>query len=62
MAIGVSLHAYGGYVWTCFPVGGVLNAMGLAILLGGGISISASILPAYFAAKKEPVEAMRVEQ
>lgn len=62
VAISVSLKSYGVWVWKGFPVVGVLNAMGLALLLGGMISIGAAILPAYFAAKKEPVEAMRVEQ
>lgn len=62
VGLAVSLKAYGTWVWKGFPVAAVLGAMGTAFLLGGLISIVAAILPAYFAAKKEPVEAMRVEQ
>jgi putative ABC transport system permease protein len=61
VALVVSLKAYGVWVWRCFPVLPVLNAMGLALMLGAVISIGAAIIPAYLAAKKEPVEAMRVD-
>jgi ABC-type lipoprotein release transport system permease subunit len=34
----------------------------LALFIGSLISVVASIAPAYWAARKEPVEAMRVEE
>lgn len=62
VALGVSLKSYGGYVFSNLPVLDILKTMSVAFIIGGIISVTASILPAYWAAKKEPVEAMRVEE
>jgi ABC-type antimicrobial peptide transport system permease subunit len=62
VAVSVSLVSYGRYVWLCFPVLGVLKSIGIAFVTGALISIVASIAPAYWAAKKEPVDAMRIEE
>ncbi|MFC1582831.1 ABC transporter permease [Planctomycetota bacterium] len=54
--------SFGGYVARDFPWLGILGAVGLALLIGSLISVTASIVPAYWAARKQPVEAMRVEE
>ncbi len=56
------LGSYGGAVVRYFPLLGALQALGLSLLIGGAISILASIAPAQWAARKQPVEAMRVEE
>jgi ABC-type antimicrobial peptide transport system permease subunit len=53
---------YGGYVTSCFPVRAALRSLSLTALVGTLLSVTASIAPAYWAAKKQPVEAMRVEE
>ena len=56
------LASYGGAVLQYFPLLGALQALGWSLLIGGVISILASIAPAQWAARKQPVEAMRVEE
>jgi len=58
----IALMAYKGWVLTCYPVWEVLKSMVYAMAIGSLISIVASIAPAYWAARKQPVEAMRVEE
>jgi putative ABC transport system permease protein len=53
---------YGGYIFQFFPGLDAVKSIVIAALTGLLISIAASIAPAYWAAKKEPVEAMRVEE
>ena len=62
VAAGVSLGAYGSYLISLFPVLAVLGSMARALAVGALISVVASIAPAYWAAKKEPVDAMRIEE
>lgn len=62
VALIVALHGYGRYVPGNFPVGAVLISLGQSFLMGTLLSVVASIAPAYWAAKKEPVDAMRVEE
>lgn len=62
VAIGTALLSYKGYVFIHFPWRDLLWAMLLSFLIGSLISVVASIAPAYWAARKEPVEAMRVEE
>jgi ABC-type antimicrobial peptide transport system permease subunit len=62
VAVGTALLGYKGFVFPYFPWVGVLWAMSLSFLIGSLISVVASIAPAYWAARKEPVEAMRVEE
>jgi len=57
----VSLNAFHGYVVQFFPWGGACKAMVIALLIGSVISIVAAIAPAQWAARKQPVEAMRAE-
>lgn len=62
VALLIALANYGGYVVTYFPLVALLKAMAVTFLIGSVISISASIAPAYMAAKKQPVDAMRIEE
>jgi putative ABC transport system permease protein len=62
VAMSVLFATYGGYMFTYFPGRAVVNAMGIAFISGAVISVAASIAPAYWAARKEPVNAMRVEE
>lgn len=62
VAIGASVSIYGGYTFSAFPIMGILGSLGLSLVAGSVLSILAAIIPAYLAAKKQPVEALRVEE
>jgi len=59
MTLGLNLLAYGGYVFSYFPVGGILQSVLASLVAGTLLSLVGAMLPAYQAAKMEPVEAMR---
>lgn len=61
-AVVVNAVAYGGSVFGAFPWLGVLKAGVMALLIGSVMAVFASIAPAYWAARKQPVDAMRVEE
>lgn len=62
ISIGVDTISYGRWVIACFPCKPVLLSLGLALVIGSLMSVAASIVPAYWAARKQPVDAMRVEE
>lgn len=62
VALAVSVAMYGGYTFTAFPFGGILFALVVSLGAGAVLSIVAAIVPAYIAARKQPVEALRVEE
>lgn len=62
VSIVVAFMSYKMHVATHFPWLGLFEALGISLLTGTLLSISAAILPAYMAAKKQPVDAMRVEE
>ncbi len=62
VALSAALSNYGRYVFPNLAYGGVFLALLLSFLVGTMLSIVAAILPAYMAAKKQPVDAMRVEE
>lgn len=62
VALGVALRSYGGHVFRTFPALNAMQALGTSLLIGLALSVTAAIVPAYMAAKKEPVEALRVEE
>lgn len=62
VSIVVAFSSYKGHVATHFPWGGIFHALLVSLLIGTLLSVSAAILPAYMAAKKQPVDAMRVEE
>jgi len=62
VAITALLANYGTYVFVHFPALPVTQALLISLLCGSLISILAAILPAYMAAKKQPVDALRVEE
>ena len=50
---------YGGYVFDYFPLNNIAESAGFALVVGTSLSLIGAMLPAYRAAKMEPVEAMR---
>ena len=62
VAISAALSNYGRYVFPNLAYGGACLALLVSFLVGTLLSIFAAILPAYMAAKKQPVDAMRVEE
>ena len=58
----LSLVNYKLYALTHCPWLGMLKAAGAALLIGSCLSMLAAIAPAYWAARKQPVEALRVEE
>ena len=55
----VSFHAY---TWSYCPWLKIIGVVAISFGIGTIISIAASIAPAYWAATKQPVEALRVEE
>jgi len=59
MTMMLALLDYGMFVFEYFPVIGILRSALAAIVSGTMLSLIGAMLPAYKAAKMEPVEAMR---
>ena len=59
MTMLLALIDYGMFVFQYFPTGGILRSALAAIVSGTLLSLIGAMLPAYKAAKMEPVEAMR---
>ena len=57
----LALMDYGQFVFTYFPGVGILKAAVVAFIAGTVLSLIGAMLPAYRAAKMEPVEAMRAD-
>lgn len=59
-----ALSSYGAHVFSEMHAAGagILKAIFLAFVIGSIMSVCASIAPAYWASKKQPVDAMRVEE
>jgi putative ABC transport system permease protein len=62
VAIGASMISYGAYTFSGFPVLDILGSLLMSLVAGAILSILAAIIPAYMAARKQPVEALRVEE
>jgi ABC-type antimicrobial peptide transport system permease subunit len=62
VALGVSARSYGGYTFQTFPIAGVLVSLVISLMAGAALSIVAAIVPAFMAARKQPIEALRVEE
>ena len=61
MTVVLASFDYGQFVFEYFPLTAVLRSAGAAIVAGTSLSLVGAMLPAYKAAKMEPVEAMRLE-
>ena len=59
MTMMLALIDYGMFVFQYFPTGGILRSALAALVSGTLLSLIGAMLPAYKAAKMEPVEAMR---
>lgn len=59
MTMTLALIDYGMFVFEYFPLGGILRSALAAMVSGTLLSLIGAMLPAYKAAKMEPVEAMR---
>jgi len=62
VAVAAAGANYQGYVLRYFPYLGLFKALLISLFVGTLLSVGASLLPAYMAARKEPVDAMRVEE
>ena len=62
VAFAISYVTYASYVNQYFPGAQVARAVFISLAIGTLLSVGASIAPAYIAARKQPVEAMRVEE
>ncbi|HOG49078.1 MAG TPA: FtsX-like permease family protein [Lentisphaeria bacterium] len=62
VALAAATSNYHGYVMKCFPWLSATGSLVISLLIGTLLSVVAAILPAYLAAKKQPVDAMRVEE
>lgn len=59
LTLALALLDYGGFVFDYFPTAGILRSALYALVAGTVLSLIGAMLPAYRAAKMEPVEAMR---
>ena len=62
VAILVSWYNYGHQALFALPVLALIRALIVSLLMGGLMTITASLFPALVAARKQPVEALRVEE
>jgi ABC-type antimicrobial peptide transport system permease subunit len=62
VALAVTLASYGGYVFRFGSLPPVLGSVGIAFVSGTVIAVLAAIGPAWWAARRQPVDAMRVEE
>ncbi len=62
VALAAGAYNYHGYVFEFLPFLPIIKALILSFLIGSIMAVVASIAPAYMAARKEPVEALRVEE
>lgn len=62
VTLSVAFGTYGHYVADTFPWREALISIFKSFLVGSVLAVVASIAPAYWAARKEPVDAMRVEE
>ena len=62
VALIVTTFQYGTYIWQGFPLLAIMGNLSIAFLVGILMSVVSSIIPAYSAAKKQPIEALRVEE
>ena len=61
LTVVLAMIDYGQFVFEYFPLASVLRSALAAIVAGTVLSLIGAMLPAYKAAKMEPVEAMRLE-
>ncbi len=62
VAIIASIISYGGFVFDNFPLLKIMTNLIISLGIGALLSIAAAIIPAYMAATKQPIEALRVEE
>jgi ABC-type antimicrobial peptide transport system permease subunit len=62
VSFGAALANFGRYVPAHFPLGPALQSVAISLVVGSLLSVVASIGPAYAAARKQPVDAMRIEE
>jgi len=62
VAMAVSAWTYPGFLLRCFPARAVAVSIMISLVCGFCIAVVASIWPAWAAARKRPVEALRVEE
>lgn len=62
VAFAAALFSYGSFVFQYARLLPVLGSVGISLVAGASIAVLASIGPAHWAARRQPVDAMRVEE
>jgi ABC-type lipoprotein release transport system permease subunit len=62
VAVAASMATYPGYLAQSFPLAAVLRSVAVALVMGLVIAVVTSVWPALVAARKRPVDALRVEE
>jgi len=62
VAVGIATFHYGAYAVRFLPVGPVISALVVSFVCGSLLAVFAAIGPAYMAARKQPVDALRVDE
>ena len=62
VAVAVAVYNFRRYTGMYFPWAGSVRSLLVTLFIGTLISVVAAVGPAYMAARKRPVEAMRVEE
>jgi|APCry1669188970_1035186.scaffolds.fasta_scaffold91877_2 putative ABC transport system permease protein len=62
VAISVCAYNYGHQTLLSLPVLSLAGNLTVSLLIGAVMTVTASLFPAYVAARKQPVEALRVEE
>ncbi|MBN1672003.1 MAG: FtsX-like permease family protein [Kiritimatiellae bacterium] len=62
VAVAVAFRNYQTYVFGNMPVLAMLRDVVVAFVAGSLIAVVSSIMPAYMAARKQPVEALRIQE
>jgi putative ABC transport system permease protein len=62
VSITASYISYGSHTFSNFPISEIIINFLISLFIGALLSITAAIIPAYMAARKQPIEALRVEE
>lgn len=62
VAVAVNWYNYGHQALFSLPVLALIGDLTVSLLIGAIITVTSSLFPAYVAARKQPVEALRVEE
>ncbi|HEY7087444.1 MAG TPA: FtsX-like permease family protein [Tepidisphaeraceae bacterium] len=61
LSLAAAATTYGSYAFRNLPVGQLVSAIGISLVVGIGLTVAGAVYPAWQAARMQPIEAMRVE-